>query len=82
MGSITNEGYLIINRGRGQEPYSRDTTGKIIRGKTYSLNTVAIMAEKYTIFCECGYTTRIENGKIINALSVTQTNEESTDYRI
>lgn len=74
MGSITSEGYFIIKRGAFREYQNRNFY--------HNSSDVMIASEKYTVFCECGYAIRIDHGKIINALSVSQTDEKSTNFRL
>ena len=74
MGSITSEGYFIVKRGAFRK------IGENLFDKPVS--DVMVIAEKYSIVCECGYIIWIENGKIIHALSVAQTDEKSSNFRI
>lgn len=74
MGSITSEGYFIIKRGAFREYQNRNFY--------HPSSDVMIASEQYTVFCECGYAIRIEHGIIKNALSVPQTDEKSTHFRV
>lgn len=70
MGSITSDGGFIVKRGA-----FRDYTNRNFYEPSSDL---MIIAEKYSIVCECGYIIWVDNGKITKALSLQD--EESTTF--
>lgn len=66
MGSITTDGYFIVKRGSFRDHESRNFY--------HASSDVMIMAEKYTVFCECGYSIQVESGIIKNAFLGTYLN--------
>ncbi len=73
MGSITSEGYFIIKRGAFREYQNRNFY--------HNSTDIMIMADTYSVFCECGYTIRVDHGRIIHALSFNQNDEKSNNFR-
>jgi hypothetical protein len=66
MGSITTEGYFIIKRGAFREYANKNFY--------HQSSDVMVMAEEYTILCECGYALQVDHGIIKNAFLGTYLN--------
>lgn len=74
MGSITSDGYFIVKRGAFRDYDNRNFY--------HAASDVMMVAEKYSIVCECGYIIWVDHGKITTALSLGNNDEKSTDFRV